>query len=105
MAVDGGRVALDTMEFARHAGHPFSLVLLDCHMPEMDGFAVAKQIRDKPELSSTTLMLLTSGGSPGDGARCRELGFLHISTSQSARLNSCKGSAGFTRRCHRRRFH
>jgi CheY-like chemotaxis protein len=74
MAVDGGRLALEALEFARHAGHPFSLVLLDCHMPEMDGFAVAKQIRDKPELSSTTLMMLTSGGSPGDGARCRELG-------------------------------
>jgi CheY-like chemotaxis protein len=43
-------------------------------MPVMDGFAVTKQIRDKPELASTTLMMLTSGGSPGDGARCRELG-------------------------------
>jgi two-component system sensor histidine kinase/response regulator len=74
MAVEGGRLALEALEFARHAGHPFSLVLLDCHMPEMDGFAVAKQIREKPELSSTTLMMLTSGGSPGDGARCRELG-------------------------------
>jgi signal transduction histidine kinase/CheY-like chemotaxis protein len=74
MAVDGGRLALEALEFARHAGHPFSLVLLDCHMPEMDGFVVAKQIRDKPELNSTTLMMLTSGGSPGDGARCRELG-------------------------------
>jgi two-component system sensor histidine kinase/response regulator len=73
-AVDGGRLALEALEFARHAGHPFSLVLLDCHMPVMDGFAVAKQIRDKPELASTTLMMLTSGGSPGDGARCRELG-------------------------------
>ena len=50
------------------------MVLLDRHMPEMDGGAVAKQIRDKPELRSTTLMMLTSGGSPGDGARCRELG-------------------------------
>jgi CheY-like chemotaxis protein len=33
-------------------------------MPEMDGFAVAKQIRDKPELSSTTLMMLTSAAAP-----------------------------------------
>jgi two-component system, sensor histidine kinase and response regulator len=73
-AVESGRMALDALEVARRAGHPFSLVLLDCHMPEMDGFAVAKEIRDNPELASATLMMLTSGGSPGDGARCRELG-------------------------------
>jgi CheY-like chemotaxis protein len=40
----------------------------------MDGFAVAKQIRANPQLAATRLMMLTSGGSPGDGARCRDLG-------------------------------
>jgi two-component system, sensor histidine kinase and response regulator len=73
-AVEGGRLALEALELARGAGQPFSLALLDAHMPEMDGFAVAKQIRSKPELQGTMLMMLTSGGSPGDGARCRELG-------------------------------
>jgi len=73
-AVEGGRPALEALEFARGAGHPFSLALLDAHMPEMDGFTVAKQIRNSPELQGTMLMMLTSGGSPGDGARCRELG-------------------------------
>jgi len=73
-AVGSGGQALETLELARNAGHPFSLVLLDGHMPEMDGFSVAKQIRANPELAGTTLMMLTSGGSPGDGARCRELG-------------------------------
>jgi two-component system sensor histidine kinase/response regulator len=73
-AVEGGRFVFEALEFARQAGQPFSMVLLDSHMPEMDGFEVAKQIRDNPELASTTLLMLTSGGSPGDGARCRELG-------------------------------
>jgi two-component system, sensor histidine kinase and response regulator len=73
-AVENGRLALEALEFARQAGHLFSLVLLDCHMPEMDGFAVAKQLRERPELAGTTLIMLTSGGSPGDGTRCRELG-------------------------------
>ena len=43
-------------------------------MPEMDGFDVARQIHNNPEMAGATLMMLTSGGSPGDGARCRELG-------------------------------
>jgi two-component system, sensor histidine kinase and response regulator len=73
-AVGSGGQALEALELARNAGHPFSLVLLDGHMPEMDGFSVAKQIRANPELAGTTLMMLTSGGSPGDGARCREMG-------------------------------
>jgi two-component system, sensor histidine kinase and response regulator len=73
-AVESGRMALECLESARRAGQSFSLILLDCHMPEMNGFEVAKQIYDNPEMAGTTLMMLTSGGSPGDGARCRELG-------------------------------
>ena len=73
-AVEGGRAAIEALGVARHGGQPFSLVLLDCHMPEMDGFAVAKHIQNDREMAGATLMMLTSGGSPGDGARCRELG-------------------------------
>ena len=72
--VDGGRPALEALGQAKSAGHPFALALLDAHMPGMDGFALAKQIRDNPELQGTMLMMLTSGGSAGDGAQCRELG-------------------------------
>jgi PAS domain S-box-containing protein len=72
--IEDGRFALDTLLAARQAGRPYSLVLLDCHMPEMDGFAVAQQIRDGPESARTPLIMLTSGGTPGDGARCREMG-------------------------------
>jgi CheY-like chemotaxis protein len=55
-------------------GHPFPLVLLDGHMPEMDGFMVAEQIQKNPDLAGATIMMLTSGGVLGDAARCRELG-------------------------------
>ena len=56
------------------SGEPFQLVLLDGHMPETDGFMLAEMIRNRPELLSSTLMMLTSGGQIGDVARCRELG-------------------------------
>jgi two-component system, sensor histidine kinase and response regulator len=44
------------------------------HMPAMDGFSLIEQIRQRPELSTATMMMLTSAGHRGDGARCHELG-------------------------------
>jgi two-component system sensor histidine kinase/response regulator len=43
-------------------------------MPGMDGFALARQIHDDPELTGTIIMMLTSDGQRGDSARCRALG-------------------------------
>ncbi len=52
----------------------FALVLLDVHMPDMDGFSVAEQIRDTYKQQGLKVILLTSGSRPTDVARCRELG-------------------------------
>jgi signal transduction histidine kinase/CheY-like chemotaxis protein/HPt (histidine-containing phosphotransfer) domain-containing protein len=72
--VDGGKPALAALQQAAEAGEPFPLVLLDGHMPEMDGFAVAAQVRQRPELTGTKLLMLTSAGRQEDIARCLELG-------------------------------
>jgi CheY-like chemotaxis protein len=73
-AADSGPAALAALERAAAAREPCSLVLLDGHMPEMDGFAVAEQIRQNPLLAETTVLMLTSAGHPEDIARCRQLG-------------------------------
>jgi signal transduction histidine kinase/DNA-binding response OmpR family regulator len=52
----------------------FALVLLDVHMPDMDGFAVAEQIRNSYKQQGIKVILLTSASRPSDVARCRELG-------------------------------
>ena len=44
MCVDSGPHALEALAAAHEDGRPFALVLLDCHMPEMDGFDVAEHI-------------------------------------------------------------
>jgi signal transduction histidine kinase/DNA-binding response OmpR family regulator len=72
--VDGGEEALKHLRAAREAGEPYGLVLTDMHMPNMDGFALVEQIRQRPELSTATIMMLTSAGHRGDAARCEELG-------------------------------
>src|SRR5439155_5905967 len=73
-AVAAGGEALAAMELSRDAGDPFPLVLLDAHMPDLDGFAVAQRIRRELGVTTSAIMMLTSRGQPGDAARCRELG-------------------------------
>src|SRR6185295_5824065 len=41
---------------------PFGLVLLDMHMPDMDGVEVARHIRADPRLASISIVLLSSLG-------------------------------------------
>jgi two-component system, sensor histidine kinase and response regulator len=53
---------------------PFPLIITDVHMPDMDGFELAAQVRGDERNRATILLMLTSGGQPGEGARCRELG-------------------------------
>ena len=53
---------------------PFSLLVADCHMPDMDGFMLVEQIQQIARLSSLVTIMLTSGGQRGDGLRCKELG-------------------------------
>ena len=73
-AVEGGRAAMLALEAAKEAGSPFPLVLLDGQMPEIDGFTLAQQIQDHPDLVRTTIMMLTSADHLGDAMLCRQLG-------------------------------
>ena len=59
---DTGAVALTRLRQEASAGRPFDLVLLDQHMPEMDGLALAHHIRTDRLISSPRLVLLTTLG-------------------------------------------
>ncbi|MGB6197980.1 MAG: response regulator [Candidatus Acidiferrales bacterium] len=73
-SVEDGKKALMELAAARARRESFALILTDMHMPGMDGFALIEQIRQRPELSTAMIMMLTSAGHRGDGARCQELG-------------------------------
>ncbi len=66
--------ALGALREAFRAGESFTLVLTDANMPQYDGFVLAERIKQDSELSSTVIMMLTSGDRPGDVSRCEELG-------------------------------
>ncbi len=68
---DNGRVALD-----RLAAKSFDLVLMDCQMPEMDGYAATRAIRrrEKRNGGRMPVVALTASALVGDRERCLAAG-------------------------------
>jgi two-component system, sensor histidine kinase and response regulator len=66
--------ALAHLRRGAEVGSPFSLVLTDAHMPDMDGFDLVERMHSIPNLTKAVIIMLTSGEHLGDMARCQELG-------------------------------
>ena len=64
-AVASGKEALNALYLANETGRPFSLALVDGHMPEMDGFTLAERIQRDRKIAGVTIIMLTSAGQPG----------------------------------------
>ncbi len=73
-AVHDAETALDVLRETSQTDEPIQLVLTDVHMPDVDGLMLAEKIRRSDELAEATIITLTSGGSPDEDTRCRELG-------------------------------
>lgn len=72
---ENGRDALELMRKAASESNPFSAVIVDMCMPEMDGEEFGRIVKSDHILKDTALIMLTSGGLRGDATRLSELGF------------------------------
>jgi CheY-like chemotaxis protein/anti-sigma regulatory factor (Ser/Thr protein kinase) len=69
MAHDGTQALRVAKEFLP------AVIFLDIGMPGMNGYEVARAIRNTPELGQVTLIALTGWGAENDRAQTREAGF------------------------------
>jgi CheY-like chemotaxis protein len=77
---------LAALQCLKEAERPFSVILTDTNMPEMDGFALVARIRESPALAgSAEIIMLTSAGQRGDAARARALGVMQCLTKPVGR--------------------
>ncbi len=72
-SVADGEEALAELHDTRNSADPYTLVVSDMHMPQMDGFGLVERIRETASFSQIAIVMLTSAGHRGDAARCREL--------------------------------
>jgi CheY-like chemotaxis protein len=74
-AIDG-RQALEAVQRTSYA-----LVLMDCHMPEMDGFEATERIRAlHGDAARTPVVALTASAMPDDLEACRRAGMNQVLT-------------------------
>ena len=73
-AVAGGVEAINQLEQAAAAGNPYRLAILDMQMPEMNGLQLVREIKARPTIRDTTLLMLTSTGQIMSPQRMDELG-------------------------------
>ena len=69
-----GREAIVKWRRAAASGRPYNLVLLDCRMPEMDGFQVVEEIKRAGPSQDLTIVMLASDHWADDIARTYDLG-------------------------------
>jgi two-component system sensor histidine kinase/response regulator len=95
-AADGPQ-ALASLDAAARRGDPFGMVVLDHHMPGMDGIALARRIRRDPRHDDLRLMMLSSVGDHIDAADLARVGFaacLNKPIRQSALYNALMAAFG-----------
>ncbi|MBW2175228.1 MAG: response regulator, partial [Deltaproteobacteria bacterium] len=66
--------AFAMMEKAYEAGKPYRVLLLDSQRSGMDGFEVAKRVKERPYGANLQMILLGSSGRNGDAAQCAKFG-------------------------------
>jgi len=66
---DNGKVALDLLE-----QHDFDAIIMDAHMPIMDGFEATTRIRSQARYDKMPIIALTAGVSQDERIRCLEVG-------------------------------
>jgi signal transduction histidine kinase/CheY-like chemotaxis protein/HPt (histidine-containing phosphotransfer) domain-containing protein len=78
VAVDGGHAALELL--GQREANRYDLVIVDGHMPGLDGYELAEKIRALPGRKDALIMMLTSLADADQRNRCQQLGITAVLT-------------------------
>ncbi|KAJ1018893.1 hypothetical protein NDA16_004696 [Ustilago loliicola] len=71
------KVAKDGLEAIEEIGkHPYDLILMDCHMPNCDGYEATKRLRksNSVDIRTTPIIAMTASAIRGDREKCLAAG-------------------------------
>ncbi len=74
-AVANADEGLSRLAAGHASGEPFLLALVDRLLPGDDGESFGRQVRERPGLAGTALVLMTATGHWGDAQKLKEIGF------------------------------
>ncbi len=95
---DNGRIALSMLDQAEAAGTPFDLLVTDMQMPEMDGYSLARTLRDRG--SKLPIIALTANAMADDRKKCLDAGcddYVAKPIDKSILIATCAARIGQTR--------
>jgi signal transduction histidine kinase/CheY-like chemotaxis protein len=83
--------ALDLLHAAAERMEPFEVIILDSHMPGMDGLALAQAIKGDPQIAAVQTILLTALAQRGEAKRAQSAGIAGYLTKpvRQAHLYDC----------------
>jgi CheY-like chemotaxis protein/HPt (histidine-containing phosphotransfer) domain-containing protein len=92
-AAESGPEALDKLHLAAQRNEPYDVVILDWHMPDMDGIELARRIQADPAIPALHQVMLSSAAFDEEAARAVEQGidrYLNKPVKQSALYDCLK---------------
>jgi PAS domain S-box-containing protein len=69
---DVARNGLEVLEAVERTW--YDVILMDCQMPEMDGYEASRRLRERPSFARMRIIALTAHAMEGDRERCFEAG-------------------------------
>jgi PAS domain S-box-containing protein len=91
-----GNEALNTLRQAIANQQPYDIALIDMHMPNMDGFALAQRIHQDKQLARTRLIMFTAYDEQGIAQKAQEAGFAAYLTKPLKQSHLFDALAGVT---------
>ena len=72
---------------------PYDVILMDCQMPELDGYETTQRIRGRPDCQSMRIIAMTANAMRGESEKCLEAG-MDDYLSKPVRLESLREMLG-----------